>query len=138
VLVILPLLVFANGLMPYVGLKTETSWAMFSNLRTEGGVSNHWLIPPGAQVFDYQDDLVEIVSSSNGDLQALTDERQLVPYFELRRRPEAAVTYLRNGVEHSFSRIADDPAFPGRVPGWMGRFMWFGPVDPTSSQPCEH
>jgi hypothetical protein len=35
-LLVVPIAVFLNGVMPYLGLKTETSWAMFSNLRTEG------------------------------------------------------------------------------------------------------
>jgi hypothetical protein len=44
-----PLLVFLNGLCPYVGAKTETAFAMYSNLRTEGGSTNHLLVPPGDQ-----------------------------------------------------------------------------------------
>ena len=63
-LLIIPALLFANGLMPYLGLKTETSFAMYSNLRTEGGYSNHWLLPASLQIWDYQRDLVKIHRTS--------------------------------------------------------------------------
>jgi hypothetical protein len=55
-LLLLPLCV----LSPYLGFRTEGSFSMFSNLRTEGGVNNH-LFMPNLHLFDYQDDLVEIV-----------------------------------------------------------------------------
>ena len=38
-----------NGLGPYLGYKTVATWAMFSNLHTEGGRSNHWLLPASWQ-----------------------------------------------------------------------------------------
>ena len=41
VLVAMPVLVLLNGLCPYIGLKTETSFTMFANLRTEEGLANH-------------------------------------------------------------------------------------------------
>ena len=40
-----PALVFLNALTPYVGLKTQNSWTMYSNLQTEPGRWNHSLIP---------------------------------------------------------------------------------------------
>jgi NADH:ubiquinone oxidoreductase subunit 6 (subunit J) len=61
-LLLIPALLFANGLMPYLGLKTETSFAMYSNLRTEGGYSNHWLMPASLQVWDYQRDLSQFTA----------------------------------------------------------------------------
>ena len=38
--------VVAVGAAPYVGLRTHPAFAMFSNLRLEGGASNHWLFTP--------------------------------------------------------------------------------------------
>ena len=60
--ILMPLFVFANGTLPYLGLKTENSYAMFSNLRTEGGETNHYVVPSNVQIFDYQKDVVEIIS----------------------------------------------------------------------------
>ena len=57
---IFPLLVFVNGFAPYLGLKTQTSFSMFSNLITENGRTNHFFIPNEFQVFDYQKELVYI------------------------------------------------------------------------------
>ncbi|KAH8049702.1 hypothetical protein JL722_11768 [Aureococcus anophagefferens] len=37
------LAVLGLGALPYVGLRTHPCFAMFSNLRVEGGASNHWL-----------------------------------------------------------------------------------------------
>ncbi len=70
-LAVIPLAAFANGLSPHVGLKNTLSYAMFSNLRTEDGFTNHLVIPGSWQVFDYQRDLVTIHSSSDPVLQKL-------------------------------------------------------------------
>ena len=51
-------LLILNGLSPYLGLKTATTFNMFSNLRTEPGRWNHAFVPEAVQVFGYQDDLV--------------------------------------------------------------------------------
>jgi hypothetical protein len=58
---LLPLLALGNGATSYLGLKTVANYSMFSNLRTEGGQSNHFLIPAGQFfVADYQHDLVRL------------------------------------------------------------------------------
>lgn len=62
-LMIIPLLIFANGWMPYLGLKTENSFSMFSNLRTEH-TPNHLFIPGSLKVFDFQKNLVTVKSSN--------------------------------------------------------------------------
>lgn len=137
-LLVLPLLVFVNGITPYAGLKTETAWAMFSNLRTEGGKTNHFLVPAGWQAFDFQRDVVRVTASSDRMLDLIARKGQLVPYFELRRRPNASVTYVRDGVEYSFARISDDPAFSGTIPPALRRLLLFRGIDPSDEQPCVH
>ena len=137
-LVALPLLVFVNGITPYAGLKTETAWAMFSNLRTEGDKTNHFLVPAGWQAFDFQRDVVRVTASSDRMLDLIARKGQLVPYFELRRRPRASVTYVRDGVEYSFARISDDPAFSGTIPPALRRLLLFRGIDPSHEQPCVH
>jgi len=137
-LLVLPLAVFLNGVMPYLGLKTETSWAMFSNLRTEGDRSNHWLIPASSQVFDFQRELVQVTSSSDGSLQWVAKRHQLVPYFEVRRRPAASVSYVRDGVEVRFARVSDDPRFSGEIPLALRKLLWFRPIDPDEHERCRH
>lgn len=59
-LLIFPALVLFLGLLPHLGIKNIQAMAMFSNLRTEGGTTNHILIPSSLQVFNNLEDLVKI------------------------------------------------------------------------------
>jgi hypothetical protein len=60
---LIPLIALVNGATSYLGLKTVANYSMFSNLRTEAGRTNHFLIPAG-QFFlaDYQNDLARVAS----------------------------------------------------------------------------
>jgi hypothetical protein len=75
------LLMILNGLCPYLGLKTETSFAMFSNLRTEGGRTNH-LFVPNLQVFDFQKHLIQILESNIPVINAMAGK--WIPYEKIR------------------------------------------------------
>jgi len=140
---LVPILVFLNGLSPYLGLKTENSFSMFSNLRTEGNVTNHYLVPVSFQVFDFQKDLVEIVSSTDSSLQKTAAENKLMVFFEFKnyvakRRP-ARVTYIRNGQRQEFVLKAaapgDELLTRDLVLGKVLRFRTFHKNEP---QPCAH
>ena len=79
-ILIVSLLAFLNGLTPYLGLKTELSYAMYSNLRTEGRQTNHFLIPTSWQLWDYQKDLVHITESDGGNLQYFMSNDYFLTY----------------------------------------------------------
>ena len=142
-LLAVPAVVFLNGTVPYLGLKTENSYAMFSNLRTEGGESNHFIVPASAQIFDFQKDVVEIVSSTDPFLQKFADEGLALVLFEFRsyvndRQPER-VEYLLNGEKKTLR--ADDRASQlavGRNPYVLQKLMKFRPFSINGPQPCEH
>lgn len=70
-LAVMPLLVFGLGLAPHLGLKNTQSFAMFSNLETGGGASNHLFIPSSWQIFGQLGDLVTIHGSSDRALAKL-------------------------------------------------------------------
>lgn len=99
-----PLLVLLGlGLSPYVGLRTDGSFSMFSNLRTEGGTTNH-LFMPRWHLFAYEDDLVEVTRTTSLDLERFSRGRRLVfvsfaNYLRdaVRRGEDFEVDYLRNG-----------------------------------------
>lgn len=138
-----PIVVFVNGLCPYLGLKTEHSFAMFSNLRTEGGITNHYIVPVSTQIFNYQKDLVEIVSSSDPTLQKLAkgDRLYVFHYFKnavQNLKPES-VEYIRNGKPSTFrykeASRQDDLLTP--IPLYA-KFFRFRPVSKNESQPCFH
>ena len=60
---LIPVIAFVNGATPYLGLKTVANYSMFSNLRTEGGQTNHLLVPVGRFFLsDHQDDLARVES----------------------------------------------------------------------------
>ena len=113
-----PALILVSGLTPYAGLGTERAFSMYSNLRTEGGRSNHFLVPAGAQLFPYQRDLVEIRSSSVPRLRTLAARGLAVPSAELRAmlseemrrgRRELAVGIVRGGAARDVAAAERDP-----------------------------
>ena len=141
------LLVFFNGLSPYLGLKTETSFSMFSNLRTEGGVSNHLIVPGTLGLASYQDELVTIVRSSDAELQRLADLRYRLPYFEFRsyvsRKAQVGVkdisiTYRLGDVERSIMRIDDDPELLQPDSFFLRKLLFFRCVPPVETNICIH
>ncbi|AHM63596.1 hypothetical protein D770_26765 [Flammeovirgaceae bacterium 311] len=141
---LIPLLVFLNGMAPYLGLKTESAFAMYSNLRTEGRITNHYIVPVELQIFDYQDELIELKSSSDKVFKSYIEGNKLLVYPHFQRlvalRKPKHVTYVRNGVEHTF-RLAK--AAPGHEllkeqPFWFRKLIRFRPVSKLDPQPCSH
>ncbi len=142
VLAVVPLLLFVNGMTPYLGLKSENAFAMFSNLRTEGGETNHLFIPVATQVFGFQRDLVEVVDSSDPGLKRLGDDGLLIPYFELRRilagAPESAVVYRRGTEKVSLTQASQDASLV-TAPSYLQRkTMRFRMVQKAGETACRH
>ncbi len=134
---LLPFMVLLNGASPYLGLKTETSFSMFSNLRTEAGEENHLLLPR-LDWFDLQDDVVEIGASNVPDLAPFAATGERVVWFEVRRaldrrRDESLrVTYRREG-----PWIEASSAEP--IPLLLDRALVFRPLPPAGAPPtCRH
>lgn len=94
-------LLVANSLSPYLGLKTESSLTMFSNLHTEAGRWNHAFIPEAVRVFDPQDSLVRVTDSNDPALERRTRGGARMVRFELERyvrlRPGTRATYVMAG-----------------------------------------
>lgn len=141
---VIPIVVALNGMSPYVGLKTETSWAMYSNLRTEVH-PNHLVVPASAKLFGYQDDLVEILTTSLPTLQGFVGRDVRLTFFEFRRLCSAApddftVSYRRNDADHTLAvvgGVASDPAV--RAHPWLaGKLLRFRPVDVGAHAQCRH
>eukprot|EP00746_Dinoflagellata_sp_MGD_P141816 gnl/MRDRNA2_/MRDRNA2_74861_c0_seq3.p1 gnl/MRDRNA2_/MRDRNA2_74861_c0~~gnl/MRDRNA2_/MRDRNA2_74861_c0_seq3.p1 ORF type:complete len:323 (+),score=31.97 gnl/MRDRNA2_/MRDRNA2_74861_c0_seq3:118-969(+) len=59
-----------NGSAPYLGIKTQGTWTMFSNLRVENGSSNHFVVPVSFQIFDELRDIVYVNSTNFMTLKA--------------------------------------------------------------------
>jgi len=126
-LLLLVFLLF-NGFSPYLGLKTESSFSMFSNLRTEGNTTNHLFIPTTLQIFDFQKDLVQIVSSNDPYLLRLKEENLQLPFFELQKYVKTHATiqvkYIRAGAYYTDKelRAASSPHV------LLAQFLIFKPI----------
>jgi hypothetical protein len=140
-LYLIPLTLFVTCWSPYVGLKTESSIAMFSNLHTEGGVTNHLLFAKPPYLFSYQDDVVEVLESSSPTIQRLIQRKEGMVLFAmkefLRTHPEAWISYRQAGVVHDRVTVAAFPA--SEHANWLERhFLLFKPVDFARPKVCSH
>lgn len=137
---IIPGLFFVSCLSPYVGLKTESSINMFSNLHTEGGETNHLMFPRPPYLFDYQKDVVRVVDSSSPSLRKTAEAGRYNVMFSIeeymRRHPDQWVSYVRNGQLVERATAADLPA---NSASWMERkFLIFKQVDYSRPKVCTH
>lgn len=144
---IFPALVFINGACPYLGLKTRSVFAMFSNLRTEDGTTNHLIVPAWTQVFDFQRDMVRIVESSNPHLQGMAESGSAMPFFNLRTmvsRSAAAghegtvIRYQRGGALIMVDNAELDPELSQPYPYLMRKFLLFGSINSGPHQKNRH
>lgn len=138
---IFPVIVFLNGLSPYLGLKTENSFSMFSNLRTEGGVTNHYLIPASFQIFDYQREYVEILASSDPFLQSAADEKKLMVLFHfndyIHSKKPRYVEYIYQGKKEIFDVNGGSGRRVEKVPYVLKKIFSFR-LFVNGPQPCGH
>lgn len=143
-LVIFPSLLLIIGLQPYLGLRTQGSFSMFSNLHTEGGRNNHLFMPEWLQLTGWQRDLVEIIPPREDSPLHATPVTQTIPFLELRRirtiRGWADFRFRRNGQE--FQYLASDPTTHSLIPPCgpiARRYFWFRPVVSDSKKvPSRH
>jgi hypothetical protein len=144
---ILPLLVLVNGMNPYLGLRTQLAFSMFSNLRTEGGRSNHLFMPRLLTLEPYEDDLIEIVDSTDPGFLALKQQELLLPYFEFKHLVNdnesdvLRVTYLHEGQQHKVEclhRECDDTELGTPHSRLRRAFFYFRAVDKGPKMHCRH
>jgi hypothetical protein len=134
--------VLLNGLWPWLGGRTQTSFSMYSNLRSEAA-GNHMFLRR-ADVFDLQKDMVEVLTAApdilgpssrpQGIQQFANLGHRILPWFEFRRlvsehEGDFEVTYTRKGKEESLGRKGDQihgdsEAFEA-LPLLHRKFLWF-------------
>ncbi len=107
----LALLIIANSISPYLGLKTYATMTMYSNLQMETGKANHLLIPRlSGQTL--ADDLVDVVSTSNARVAAWASNDFQVTWHELRREmsktPQLPISYIRDGEIFEYEYAAEN------------------------------
>lgn len=143
-LLIFPLLVIFNGFTPYLGLKTSTNFAMFSNLKVDGPDNNHWFMTSEFQLADYQNDTVTILEASHPYLQKFNEWNERIPFFELRkflsahRSEQIHVTYRRNDEIHTVELPTDDDHEAVTAPTWLAnKLLVFRGVPRDGPTPCQ-
>jgi hypothetical protein len=136
-----PILFVANGLAPYTGLKTENSFSMYSNLTTERGESNHWLMP-NLNWFPYQNDLVALESPSDPYLSHLAEYHWLVNRASLESYLAKADPALRVRVRAEDGSEAVVSAADARRASlarrWWRKIFAFRPVPESGQRICQH
>jgi hypothetical protein len=110
--ILLLIIVGLNSLAPYLGVKTNATMTMFSNLKIEGGVTNH-LIMPRLPFETPADDLVAVISSSNPNVRTFKETGLLYTWHELRRKmsetPGASISYERHGEVFEYKKAHENP-----------------------------
>ena len=138
---LVPVLVVLNGMAPILGLKTRTSWQMYSNVRLEPATSNHFLFPRSLDLVGAMREPVTVVESSGAELRDVAGTTLALPWIEFRRRvarePEAAVTWERSGERHTTARVADDPVLSRPLPLPVRKLMIFRPLGPGAEALCD-
>jgi hypothetical protein len=138
-LYLLPLFVFINGLTPYIGLKTEVAFAMYSNLRTEGNKTNHLFIPTSWQLWDYQQDLVRIIDSDATSLKQYNENNYLLPYplFQTEVSKSAASFVTFEYQDNVINLKLPSDSIPSHS-NWIYKILHFRPVDAQRNVRCTH
>jgi hypothetical protein len=146
VLALFPLLVIGNGLSPYLGLRTVPTFSMFSNLRTEGGRTNHLFMPAtGLRVASWQEDLVRVIDAEDEDLRRFA-RRPHRTFYDLQRRIQKLareqgktgirVSYRRGGARVSLMHAERDAELMRAIPWWQRKWLRFRPISLAPRQKC--
>ncbi|WP_156141126.1 thiol-disulfide oxidoreductase [Sphingomonas sp. 37zxx] len=139
-LYLFPVVLFVSCWSPYVGLKTESSIAMFSNLHTEGGVTNHMMFGSPPYLFSYQAKVARIAETSNPKLLPQGNNGDFLTEHDLALRilgnPKDWFTYVIDGKVYSGVTAA---TYTGYRPNFIERkLLDFKPIDWTRPKPCTH
>jgi hypothetical protein len=129
-------IVVVNGMTPYLELKTSLSFNMYANLRTVAGESNHLVVRRTLHLSDVQDDLVEIVSSDDPDLEQYAEDGYLIPRRNLLdyldRHPDMSVV-----VQDEDGRRNLHGTDGVRVPAAQTKIQVFRSVDEQDPPRCQ-
>ncbi len=134
-------LVVLNGLCPYLGLKTRTSFNMYSNLRVEPGYSNHFFLPGSLDLLGNLSDTVTVIESNDPQLQWEFAEAGLrMTHFEFtsyaRGRADLQVTYERGGERCQFIGGRTDPGELAPPPWILRKVLVYRPIGEGVEKRC--
>lgn len=150
-LALIPTLI--NGTLPWIGARTQTSFSMYSNLRSEAE-GNHIFLKR-VDLFQFQTDIVEVMESSpnilapskkpRGIQQFANIGHRIIPWFEFRRlvsemEGDFEVAYRRGGKEMTLGRkeeqITGDAEAFRPLPLLQRKFLWFRRLETLEGPMC--
>ncbi len=82
---IIPIWFFLHCWSPYIGLGTGGTLQMFSGLRTEGEISNHYIVQKPLDLFSYQNQIVYIAETIMPVLMPLREQGLGMVLFDFQR-----------------------------------------------------
>lgn len=145
--------ILLNGAYPWLGGRTQTSFSMYSNLRSEGE-GNH-LFLKRIDLFKFQTDMIDVRESApnilgpskrpRGIQQFANIGHHLIPWFEFRRlvsemTGDFEVTYVRKGQELALGRKNGenygDPLAFEPLPLLQRKFLWFRRLESLEGPMC--
>lgn len=140
-LAVVPALALANGLTPYLELKTGFGWNMYSNLVTVAGHTNHLLIPRTWPVTDAQSHLVTVIGSDDPGLEGYAADRYRLALPQVQSyaaaHPGAWLRYELDGTVRTAPHIGSDPVLSRHVPVWRHKLEIFRAVDMRTPVRCQ-
>lgn len=139
-LVVVVALTALNGLAPYLEIKTAAAFNMYSNLLTAQGETNHLLLPRTFPLTDRQEELVEIIESSDPGLNYYAETGLLltVPSVQtyLADNPNVSARVQIDGEVLVITPDVRPPQLAG-TPGWLeSKFGHFRALDLDGSKSC--
>ncbi|MBA2520978.1 MAG: hypothetical protein H0V24_15045 [Chloroflexia bacterium] len=148
-LFVFPAALFLHGITSYVGLRTAGNFSMFSNLRTEGPVSNHFLLGSNPlKLWSYQEDVVRFTRIDDrrakigyqyhplqGNQLPAVEFRKLI-YAWTQAGATIPMTFEYRGRVHSTEDIVNDPAWRTDARDWEMVLMDFRSIQPGGPNRC--
>jgi hypothetical protein len=130
------IIVFINGLGPYLGFKTRSSFSMYSNLSINGQSSNHYVVPRSLDLFSVMDDVVVLTNTDDKEVSNAYG-RNKIYYYELYRIADknSAFRYcykrVRGNTYNAEECLAKDDGLPSAPPFYsLHKFFFFDRVYP--------
>jgi hypothetical protein len=134
-------LLFLYGMTPYLGLRTTGTFTMFSNLRTEGILSNHLLLSSNPlKVWGYQEDVVRLREIRDGRW----SEEKSLPIVEFRKRilewtqagRTVPLVLEYRGETYSTEDVVKDPVWRTEKRNWEMMLLDFRDIQPEGPTQC--
>jgi hypothetical protein len=143
-------LLFLFGAAPYLGLRTAGTFSMFSNLHTEGEVSNHLLLRSNpVKVWGYQEDVVRFIEIDDGsgdvihhyqgplrgyELPVTEFKEWIYEWTEAEQRVPLKFEY--RGEVYTTKDIVKDPEWHTEDRNWEMVLMDFRAIQPGGPNQC--